>query len=106
MADPIAQNGLSKDASFLGRLAGLMAQIAKEKITSDPTDAYAKKVLNDPFSAAQRAALYVLQTDNYVNRTITVSYIGSGTAGTIANSDAEASGNIRDVWATLTSLFG
>lgn len=106
MADPIAQNGLSKDAGFLGRYAGLLAQIAKEKIVANDTDAYAKKVLNDPFGAAAKSALYILQTDNFVGQAITVAFGGSGVIATIATPDADARSQISSVWTTLTALFG
>lgn len=106
MADPVAQNGLAKDAGFLGRLSGLMAEIGKEKLDANANDAYAKKVLNDPFGSAQKAALYILQTDNFVGSTITVSYGGSGVIGTIATADADARSQISTVWATLAALFG
>lgn len=106
MADPVAQNGLSKDAGFLGRLAGLMAEIAKEKLDGNASDAYAKKVLRNSFAEAQNAALYLLQTDNFVGATITVSFGGSGIIATISTADADAKSQISSVWATLTSLFG
>lgn len=106
MADASLQFGLARDAGFLGRLSALMSQIAKEKIGIDAGDAYAKKVLGDPFSAAQRAVFYILQGDNFVARTISISVMGSGFAMTIANTDAEASGQIRDTWTTLAALFG
>jgi hypothetical protein len=106
MADPVAQNGLSKDAGFLGRLAGLMAEIGKEKLDANANDAYAKKVLNDPFGSAQKAALYVLQTDNFVAQPIVVSFGGSGIIATIATTDADARSQISTVWSTLAALFG
>lgn len=106
MADATQQNGLARDAGFLGRVAGLMAQIAKEKLDGNANDAYAKKVLNDPFGSAQRAALYLLQTDNFIGKVITVAFGGSGIIATIATTDAEAQSQISTVWATLAALFG
>lgn len=106
MADPVAQNGLSRDAGFLGRLAGLLAEIGKEKLDADAGDAYAKKVLNDPFGSAQKAALYILQTDNFVGSAITVAFGGSGVIATIATADADARSQISNKWATLAALFG
>lgn len=106
MADPIAQNGLARDAGFLGRYAGLLAQIGKEKLVANADDAYAKKVLNDPFGAAQKSALYILQTDNFVAATILVAFGGSGVIATISTADADARSQISTVWATLAALFG
>lgn len=106
MADPIAQYGLSKDAGYLGRLAGIMVQVAAFKLTGDAGDAYAKKVNNDPFGSAARAALFILQSDNFVAKTITVSFGGSGIIATISATDAEMFGQIRDIWTVLTAQFG
>ncbi len=106
MADSNLQFALARDAGFLGRLSSLMSQIAKEKLDSAPSDAYAKKVLNGPFSAAQSAVFYLLQTDNFIGAAITIEPVGSGFAVLIATTDAAALSQISTVWPTLATLFG
>ncbi len=107
MADSNLQNAIARDAGFIGRLSSLMSQIAKQKLDATPSDAYAKKVLNGAFTAAQSAVYYLLQTDNFIGQAITIVPLGSGFAVLMADlTDAAALSEISTVWTTLASLFG
>lgn len=152
MADPIAQNGLSKlsryrsrislcilialfcaplhaqnptisrasmenalvtDAGFISRVSAMFVLNAVAVLNENggtanhaARAAFATKVLQTPRTYAERAAGYLIHTDNFEGQVIQITPLGSGFAVTIATPDADASGQIFAVWNTLVTLFG
>lgn len=105
---------LATDAGFCKRISSFLAKkaflVMAETSGSNLAvrQAYAKKLLNNPFAAAQQAAFFVLYTDNFSAGTIEITPEGSGFAMTISTDDANAESQLSDntTWDKLAALFG
>lgn len=107
------ENALVTDGGFISRISAMLvlnavAVLNESGGTSNHAAraAFATKVLQTPRAYAERAAGYIIHTDNFEGQVIQITPLGSGFAVTIATVDADASGQIFAVWNTLTSLFG
>lgn len=106
------ENKFVEDAGAIGRVAALMSKAAYAVSLESSggnlaaRKAYAKLVLKSPRGKASEALPYLLHTDNYEGRDITVIPLGSGWGIEIDNTDAEAYGQIFAVWDALTTQFG